>query len=96
MEEKTKVDLVVSEGKADDSRTHSITIHLPQDKEQVEVKLVADDGSEKKEVYKKVHQKEESPLEIELSGKGNVLIQLYFDDSDTPVGEHPFDFGGVE
>ena len=96
VEEKTKVDLVVSEGKADESRTQTISIHLPQDKEQVKVKIVADDGSGKKVVYEKVHQKEESPLEIEMSGKGNVPVQLYFDDSDTPVYEDTLEFGGVE
>ncbi len=92
VEEKTKIDLIVSSGNTPTNiSTQTITIQLPQDKEKVEVKVIANSSGSNKVVYQKTHGKSETPLDVKLSGSGIVNIQVFFDN--VLAGEDKIDFG---
>lgn len=94
VEEKTVIDLVVSKGKMVEKLGQTITLLLPQDKEQMEVKVISYSAGVSKLIYKKVHNKNDSPLEIKVTGEGDVFIQAYVDG--TLVGEQTIHFGGED
>ncbi len=95
VEEKTVVDLVISDGQKEQLKTRIYNVYIPQDKDQVEVKLMLkDEETSNRIVYKNVHTKEESPLSVELTGKGKAIIEVYFDNEF--IGTYNIDFGGVE
>ncbi len=95
VEEKTVIDLVISDGQQEQLKTRIYNVYIPQEKEKVEVKLMLqDEETSKRIVYKNVHTKEESPLSVELTGKGKATIEVYFDNEF--IGTYDIDFGGVE
>ncbi len=94
--EKTKINLIVSSGGVSDTvsggSTQTITIKLPQNREKIEVKVIANSNSGNNVVYNKVHNKADSPVDVKLSGKGIAYIQVFFDG--ILAGEDKIDFGG--
>jgi serine/threonine-protein kinase len=92
VEEKTVIDLVISDGKPTDEKERYININLPQDKNTVKVKIVANSSEGSKTVYEKMHSKSDSPITVRLVGKGTISIQVYFDD--VLKAEDTINFGG--
>ena len=91
VEEKTTIDLVVSHGRKNEQ---TITIRLPQDRDTMQVKVVFSSVLGRHVVYDESHSKGESPLDIRLTGKGNVLVQVHIDDQ--IIGESTMNFGGED
>ncbi|MDK2799880.1 MAG: eukaryotic-like serine/threonine-protein kinase [Clostridiales bacterium] len=91
VEEKTAIDLVVSGGQPTDERERYININLPQDKDTVKVKVVANSNEGSKVVYQKTHDRDDSPVTVKLTGKGIISIQVYFDN--ILKAEDTIDFG---
>jgi len=100
VEEKTAIDLVVSQGmpaepeqnetpgNAEQLKERIISINLPDDKETVKLKVTANG----KTIYEKTHNKAESPVEVKVKGIGKVEIQVFFDGVFQAKDE--IDFGG--
>lgn len=86
------VNFVVSSGKTTPLKEQTLTINLPQDKETVRVKVVANYGAVSKTVYDKLLSKNNSPVDVKITGTGKVQVQVYFDNElkHTEV----LDFGG--
>ncbi|NLY43576.1 MAG: Stk1 family PASTA domain-containing Ser/Thr kinase [Clostridiaceae bacterium] len=79
VEEKTVIDLVVSEGKPTDEKERYININLPQDRETVRVRVDTISAQGSKTVYDQVHSKDDSPVTVKLTGRGTITVQVYFD-----------------
>jgi len=100
VEEKTTVDLVISQGmpeqpeetqkpeQTEQLQKKKITIHLPQDKETVKVKVTAND----RVIYNKTHNTSEGQVEVLVQGQGKVEVKVYFDD--VFQAKQEIDFGG--
>jgi serine/threonine-protein kinase len=91
VEQGTIINISVS-NKEEIKNERFIKINLPQNKEEVSVKLVYHNGSTESVVYEKVHQTSEKTLTIPVTGTGTAFIQVYLDD--VLVGEDVIDFGG--
>jgi|LSQX01.3.fsa_nt_gb serine/threonine-protein kinase len=102
VEENTTIDLVISDGPKTETVAgtkpkeyeRKISVYLPQDKDNVAVKIVMESGGTSKVAYQRTHKKDDSPVEVTLKGRGTAQIQVYFDNE--LRGEDVVHFGGDE
>lgn len=94
VEENTTIDLTVSkgaeessepitdddnEGVGEDLKYNNLSIILPKDREQVEVKIYRIQDEERELIYNEIHSTSEESISIQVKGKSDAKYEVYFD-----------------
>ncbi|MDD2481708.1 MAG: Stk1 family PASTA domain-containing Ser/Thr kinase [Lutispora sp.] len=79
---KSVVDFVVSKGPKEISNTKPyLNVVLPQNLDKMKVTIFKIEGDKSSLIYEKTHSSSDSPLKIDISGKGQVLFEVYINNS---------------
>lgn len=79
---KSIVDFVISKGPLEEKeKSAKLKITLPEGLENITVTVIKVQNDQSNKIYEGVHSSSENPLEISISGTGEVLYQVYFGDS---------------
>ncbi len=79
---KSIVDLVVSKGEKEEpvNKTY-LSVKLPKNLDRMKVTVFKIEGDKSSLIYENTHSSSDSPLKIEVSGKGKVLFEVYINNS---------------
>jgi serine/threonine-protein kinase len=79
---KSIVDFVVSTGpKEETSSTHKLRVPLPKNLDRMKVTVYKVQNEISSKIYDGIHSAEDSPLLIPISGEGEVIFEVYINDS---------------
>lgn len=106
VEENTAIDLKVSKGVESEEETEEsntdnnendkeavtkrLSFKLPQDKEEVNVKVYKTKDDKKELIYDETHKTSEESVTVPVTAKGKIKISLYFDDEKKAEKEYEF------
>ena len=80
---KSVIDFVVSKGKKEQSgdKLYYLSINLPKNLDRMKVTVFKIESDKSILIYENTHSSSDSPLKIEVNGKGNVLFEVYINNS---------------
>lgn len=79
---KSVVDFVISKGpKEEPAKKTYLNVDLPKNLDTMKVTIFKIEGDKSSLIYENTHTPEDSPLKIEVSGKGQVLFEVYINNS---------------
>ncbi len=80
---KSVVDFVVSKGTEEkpNEKVYYLSIDLPKNLERMKVTVFKIENDKSMLIYEGTHSSADSPLKIEINGKGNVLFEVYINNS---------------
>lgn len=80
---KSVIDFVISKGPKEQSgeKVYYLSINLPKNLDRMKVTVFKIENEKSILIYESTHSSADSPLKIEVNGKGNVLFEVYINNS---------------
>lgn len=79
---KSVIDLVISKGPEEKpAKKTYLNVDLPKNLDRMKVTIFKIEGDKSSLIYENTHSSSDSPLKIEVSGKGKVLFEVYINNS---------------